>query len=149
MTDTPTRYDQEMQLFDDPERLDRIERRESAMKELRAALAQRKKASPLHRTPDHVTSIAGAKAVTKRTPSQKVRLLRAYSYAGDAGFTDEQAAHKAGLLGSCYWRRCTDLRSLGFIEQPAGEPVRKGSSGVSRMISCITLKGYRYLRSLS
>lgn len=148
MTDVPTRYDGEMQLFEDPERQERIERRESAMKELRLALARRKKEEPRHRTPDRLTSIKGAKAVERRAPSQQIRLLRAYSYAGNDGFTDEQAAHKAGLLGSCYWRRCTSLRSLGYIRQPEGLPVRKGSSGVSRIICEITELGYAYLGSL-
>lgn len=100
---------------------------------------------PLHRTPNHLTSVAGAKDVKKRAPTQQMRLLRAYAYAGDRGFTDEQAAHYAGLLGSVFWKRAGELRALGYIEQPEGCPVRKGTSGVSRIICCITVKGRRHL----
>lgn len=140
-------YDVAMEIFDDPERRARITRREDAMRELRTALARRKEA-PRQRIPDHPTSVAGAVAVKERAPSQKIQLLRAYDYAGERGFTDEQAAYYAGLLKSCYWRRCTDLRSLGYIEQPEGSPVRKGTSGVSRIICTITTEGVAYLASL-
>jgi hypothetical protein len=87
--------------------------------------------------------------VAKRAPTQKVMLLRAYSDAGNRGFTDEQAAYRSGLLGSCFWKRCGELRDLGYIKQPEGEPVRKGTSGVSRIISVITQDGVDYLRSIS
>lgn len=80
-----------------------------------------------------------------KTPTQKIRLLQAFNYAGARGFTDEQAAHYAGLLGTCYWRRCTDLRAEGLIAQPEGRPVRKGTSNVARIISEITQDGVEHL----
>lgn len=102
---------------------------------------------PNVRTPDYATSIEGSKSVAKRAPSQRLRLLQAFEFAGERGFTDEQAAHYAGLLGSCYWRRCTDLRAEGYVAQPDGEPVRKGTAGVSRIICVITQDGADHLHS--
>lgn len=78
---------------------------------------------------------------------QRDQLLLSYHWCGDFGFTDEQAAHRAGLLSSTYWKRCSELRELGYIEQPKGEPVRKGTRGVSRLISQITKSGREYLAS--
>lgn len=79
---------------------------------------------------------------------QRDQLLLAYHWCGDLGFTDEQAAHRAGLLSSCYWKRCSELRELGYIKQPKGGPVRKGTSGVARVISEITPQGVDHLREL-
>lgn len=103
---------------------------------------------PRHRTPDHATSVEGAASVAKRAPTQKLRLLAAYDFAGERGFTDEQAAHYAGLLGSCFWKRAGELRADGHIAQPEGEPVRKGTSNVSRIICCITQDGVDHLHSV-
>lgn len=102
---------------------------------------------PRVRTPDYATSIEGATAVAKRAPSQKLRMLAAYDFAGERGFTDEQAAHYAGLLGSCFWKRAGELRGMGYIAQPDGEPVRKGTAGVSRIICVITQDGADHLHS--
>lgn len=104
--------------------------------------------APRVRTPDYGTSIEGAKAVAKRAPTQKLRLLAAYDYAGERGFTDEQAAHYAGLLGTCHWKRSSELRFDGYIAQPDGQPVRKGTSGVSRIICVITQEGADLLHSM-
>lgn len=143
-----TGYDPMMLFDDDPEKRARIARREAAMAELRATLAARRKEGPRHRTPDHLTSVEGAKDVEQRAPNQKIQLLRSYAYAGHRGFTDEQAAQHAGLTGTCFWKRCGELRARGWIEQPEGEPTRKGSAGVGRIICTITVEGQAYLRSL-
>ena len=103
---------------------------------------------PNVRTPDYATSIEGSVAVAKRAPTQKMKLLRAYAYAGERGFTDEQAAHYAGLLGSCFWKRAGELRADGYIAQPEGDPVRRGTAGVSRIICVITQDGLDRLHSL-
>lgn len=84
----------------------------------------------------------------KRKLPQRDHLLLAYHWCGDLGFTDEQAAHRAGLLSGCWWKRCGELRDLGLIKQLKGEPVRKGTSGVGRIICEITPEGRARLAEL-
>jgi hypothetical protein len=89
-----------------------------------------------HTDPD--TSRAGAASVAPRAgSSQKARLLIAYATRGD--LTADDAAHHADLLGSCYWKRCGDLRAAGLIE-PAGY-TRPGRSGDAQMVCRITTLG--------
>ena len=52
-------------------------------------------------------------------------LSRAYREAGERGLTDEEAATATGLASA--WKRCSDLRRLGFIVATGG--TRRGSSG--------------------
>lgn len=82
----------------------------------------------------------------KRKIPQRDQLLLSYHWCGDLGFTDEQAAHRAGLLGTTFWKRCGECRQLGYIAPLKGNPVRKGTSGVSRMICQITQDGLDYLK---
>lgn len=115
-----------------------------------------------HRTGDHATSVAGAHAVAFRAGSQSHRLLAGYEAAGntkhiggdDYGFTDEEAAEWAGLLRSCYWKRCGELRQDGLIEvipqpSPDGVLTRIGSAGSPRIVCRITDEGRARLARLS
>ena len=84
------------------------------------------------RTPDYSTSEEGARSVAKRAGNQQDKLLKVYALEPFNGWTDEQAARLAGLLDSCYWKRCGELRKKKLIV-PTGE-VRVGAAGVSRMV---------------
>jgi hypothetical protein len=94
------------------------------------------------RNPDHSTSVEGAASVKYRAGSQKDRLLAVYRAQWPFGFTDEEAAEQAGLLNSCYWKRCNELRQDGMIIPAVvatGEPyTRKGKAGVSRIVCTST-----------
>jgi hypothetical protein len=71
--------------------------------------------APLHREPDRPTSVQGARDVKHRRTSQAMRLLAEYKK-GD--LTDEEAAVRSGIAAlpkACYWKRCSDLRSAGYI----------------------------------
>jgi hypothetical protein len=83
------------------------------------------------RTGDYSTSVEGAASVAYRAGSQKDRLLKVYA-AHPGGLTDEEAAYICGLLDSCYWKRCNELRQDGKIV--VTERTRKGRAGVSRVI---------------
>lgn len=66
------------------------------------------------RNTDPETSKVAAKSVSMRSDSQRARLLRTYSAEPQI---DEQAAQAAGVnMRSCWWKRCSELRELGFIE---------------------------------
>lgn len=65
------------------------------------------------RATDPETSKAAAASI--RTGSHKQLLLEAYRAAGYKGLTDEEAAERAGLTRTGYWKRCSDLRRDGFI----------------------------------
>lgn len=103
------------------------------------------------RRDDHTTSEQGARAVGRRAPNQKVRLLVEYRSAGEAGATDEEAAEAAGLTqhrSTCWWKRCSELRELGLIEQLPIPTTRKGSAGVDRIVCAISPGGLAYLKAL-
>lgn len=80
------------------------------------------------------TSALGALDVSNRAPNQRMALLEAF-LANPAGLTDEEAAAHAGLLGACYWKRCGELRRLGYITYT--DLRRRGAAGVSRRVSII------------
>jgi hypothetical protein len=101
----------------------------------------------LARSSDPQTSKEAAAAAERRAPSQRDRLLSAYMTAGDRGLTDEEAGVSAGLAGSGYWKRCSDLRSLGLIV-PLGS-LRRVSSGLMAQVCVITLDGWRRMDQLS
>jgi len=101
----------------------------------------------LARVSDPETSQKAAVAAERRAPSQRDRLLSAYMTAGDRGLTDEEAGAAAGLSGSGYWKRCSDLRNLGLIA-PLG-PVRQVSSGLMAQVCVITPEGWRRMDELS
>ena len=64
------------------------------------------------------------------------RLLSQYRRAGARGLTDAEAAERAGLLASGYWKRCSDLRTAGSIA-PTGE-TRLGANGRHLMVCRIS-----------
>ena len=99
--------------------------------------------APLHREPDRPTSVQGARDVKHRRTSQAMRLLAEYKK-GD--LTDEEAAVRSGIAAlpkACYWKRCSDLRSAGYIV-PTGA-TRIGSAGSAQMICAITPEGLKAL----
>jgi hypothetical protein len=79
-------------------------------------------ASNARRT-DPSTSHAAARSLDAR--GQLGILSRAYAAAGVRGLTDEEAAIATGIESA--WKRCSDLRRLGFIVATGG--TRRGSSG--------------------
>ena len=103
------------------------------------------------RRDDHATSGAGAQAVARRAPNQRLALLAQYPAAGETGLTDEEACKAAGLsLRSNYWKRCGELRADRCIEQQVvggREVTRKGDAGVDQMVCTITGVGYAVLRT--
>lgn len=91
------------------------------------------------RARDPHTSTEGAKAVKMRAGSQRVAVLSVYA---NGNATDEEAGIRSGLaaLPKCgYWKRCSELRSAGFI-RPTGE-VRSSTSGASQQVCEITEEG--------
>ena len=89
------------------------------------------------RKDDWDTSKAGAESVKYRAGSQKARLMDVYREAYPSGLTDEEAAEKADLLNSCYWKRCGELREEGCIAvltNNGEQVVRTGSAGVPRIV---------------
>lgn len=91
------------------------------------------------RRSDPATSRQAAKSVAFRAGSQKYRLLQAYI--GLTGLTDEEAGAAAGLNrpGTCYWKRCSELRDAGFIE-PLGF-TRTASTGEQQQVCGVTMIG--------
>lgn len=67
----------------------------------------------LARTSDPATSHQAAASVRLRTGSQKWRLLEAFFAGGPA--IAEQAARRANLLRSGYWKRVSELLADGLI----------------------------------
>jgi hypothetical protein len=87
------------------------------------------------RTNDHQSSSEGARAVSAKAPSLRMRLFSEFAAARD-GLTDEEAAERAGVLDTCYWKRCNELRQDGWIR--ATNRTRKGRKNVSRIVSVVT-----------
>jgi len=105
---------------------------------------------PLFRAQDTPTSRAGAQHVRLRLHSQQALLLAVYALP-DAidGITDEEAGQRSGLAAQprcCYWKRCSELRAMGFIV-PTGD-FAKSTAGELQRICKITAKGDAYIRSL-
>jgi hypothetical protein len=101
---------------------------------------------PLFRDADPDTSRQGAADVRPRQGSQAMQLLTEYAHAR-IGLTDEEAGQRSGLAqrGAGYWKRCSDLRRLGFIED--SHTTRPGSSGSEMMVCIITVKGLEAYRA--
>lgn len=100
---------------------------------------------PLFRIDDPDTSAAGAKDVKPRQGSQVWQLLEQYGN-HRLGLTDEEAGVFSGLAQrrACYWKRCSDLRNLGLIEDCKVR--RAGTSGSMMMVCVITIKGLELLK---
>lgn len=80
------------------------------------------------RNTDPTTSKASARSLETREHLK--RLSATYQKAGHYGLTDEQACELAGIAHG--WKRCSDLRRLGFIVA-TGE-TRTGKSGRAQMV---------------
>lgn len=110
---------------------------------------------PLFRVDDPQTSKDAGAQVAPRRGSQAFRLLETFASHKINGLTDEQAAARTALKTGqtmldarvCWWKRCSDLRALGFIE-PTGER-RTGSLGSDQMVSRITADGLDALKGES
>jgi hypothetical protein len=101
---------------------------------------------PLFRSTDPATSRQGAKDVLPRRDSQQGQLLRVYGENRIYGLTDEQAGNLSGLAQKpkcCYWKRCSELRQKGLIEDTGQEAL--SSAGSSMMVCRLTEKGARLL----
>jgi len=99
----------------------------------------------LARRSDPDTSHRAAENAALRSGSHKALLLVAYGYAQN-GYTDEEAASVAGLSHIGFWKRCSELRNLGFIIPNGLE--RRASSGLMAQVCEITLEGKRVRASL-
>lgn len=100
---------------------------------------------PLFRVSDPDTSAQGAKDVKPRQGSQMWLLLEQYGK-HRFGLTDEEAGVFSGLAdkGAGYWKRCADLRRLGFIVDCNVR--REGKSGSKMMVCVLTAEGLNLLK---
>ena len=90
---------------------------------------------PLFRATDPITS----RNAVPRRGSQAMTILALYDNIG--GLTDEQAVEISGLVGG--WKRCSDLRRLGFITDTGDR--RKTLGGCQAMVCAITPAGIEAL----
>ena len=90
---------------------------------------------PLFRATDPDTS----RNAVPRRGSQAMTILALYDNIG--GLTDEQAVEISGLVGG--WKRCSDLRRLGFITDTGDR--RKTLGGCQAMVCRITPAGIEAL----
>jgi len=101
---------------------------------------------PLFRSTDPATSRKAAEQVAPRRGSQMARLLTQYGSAV-LGLTDDQAgqrvAENSGVIPG-YWKRCADLRRLGYIIDTG--TTRVTNSGSMGMVCAITAKGQEALK---
>ena len=98
--------------------------------------------APLHREPDQPTSVQGAKDVKHRRTSQAMLLLIEYR---NHDLTNKKTKTQSNLIkrSRCYWKRCSDLRSAGYIVNTG--KTRIGSAGSAQMICAITPEGLKAL----
>lgn len=96
---------------------------------------------PLFRVSDPDTSAKAAEDVRLRQSSQMYKLLEQYVLHRQ-GLTDEEAGVFSGLAqrGAGYWKRCSDLRRLGLIED--SKVRREGVSGSAMMVCVFTPAGF-------
>jgi hypothetical protein len=98
---------------------------------------------PLFRATDPETS---RQVSPIRVGSHRALLLEQYATA-TLGLTDEEAGARAALAGheiKGYWKRCSDLRTLGLI-QDLGHS-RRLSSGSQGIVCAITQTGLDMVR---
>ncbi len=89
---------------------------------------------PLFRATDPDTS----RNAVPRRGSQAMTILRLFEY---SDLTDEQAVELTGLVGG--WKRCSDLRRLGFIKDTGDRQITQG--GCQAMVCAITPAGIEAL----
>ena len=111
------------------------------------------------RNTDPETSQVNRDAFVKKA-SQRDLILRTYARQfetafgnNDRGLTDEEAGMKTPWLTStmfehrvCYWKRCSELRKLGFIA-PIGE-TRQSRAGQQQQVCKLTSDGYTYVHAV-
>ncbi len=97
---------------------------------------------PLFRNTDPTGSVNGAQHIKLKRTSQAMRLLAIYAENPIMGLTDEEASSQAGIVHG--WKRCSDLRRLGLIENAA--TMRQTSSGVLAMVCRITQTGLEVVK---
>lgn len=109
------------------------------------------------RRADTPTSKAAADGVTERegdslqvnAGTHRHRLLEVYSAGFPLGFTDHEAATRAGLdrPGVCWWKRCSELRQGGWIaDTSTSRP--DPTSGAQQMVCEVTESGRSRAREL-
>lgn len=119
---------------------------------------------PASRTSDPATAReSGERTRSTPTPVNHLgRLLRGFlSYERtnprpgggiDATLTSEELAHRVGLMGSEYAKRCSDLLALGYIrvakDTNGHDRTRAGDSGRQRLVFELTDDGRRMAASL-
>ena len=98
---------------------------------------------PLFRSSDPETS---RQINPIRVGTHRAILLEQYFHA-TLGLTDEEAGARAALAGheiKGYWKRCSDLRTIGLIQDLG---IRRAvSSGSQAIVSAITQKGMDMVR---
>lgn len=98
-----------------------------------------------HRVPDHHTSIAAGLKELGRKGTQRERLAICFYRAGQNGLTDEEAASAAKIAPqSSPWKRCTELRQMGFLVY--ADKDRKTTTGTDAKVWRMTGAGMRALR---
>jgi hypothetical protein len=92
-----------------------------------------------HKNP--VTSRQGDKDNRLRRSSQQFRCLQIYGRYPNIGCTNEEVGFLSGLdeSNACYWKRCSELRALGFIEDTGKYELAR--SGSRQMVCRITELG--------
>jgi len=102
------------------------------------------------RNTDPATSQANRDAFVKKASQRDLILM---TYGRHDGLTDEECGMNTPWKEStmyvervCYWKRCSELRKLGFIE-PVGW-TRESYAGQQQQVCVITDKGRAHLRSL-
>lgn len=103
------------------------------------------------RSSDPATSQVNRDAFLKKA-SQRDLILATYFRVG-SGLTDEECGLSTQWKDSnmfdhrvCYWKRCSELRKLGFIT-PTGE-TRISSAGQPQQVCEITRVGREYVSNL-
>lgn len=106
---------------------------------------------------DPATSQTNKDAYTKKISQRDLILLTYHDYNElnvipyMYGMTDEEVGKHTKLNGVsmyeqrvCYWKRCSELRKLGFIE--ATEQTRESSAGQQQQVCRITQEGVDHVR---
>jgi hypothetical protein len=101
---------------------------------------------PLFRSSDPETS---RQVSPMRVGSHRAILIAIYADS-NLGLTDEEAASRASAQGheiKGYWKRCSDLRTLGLIQDTGTR--RAVSSGSQAIVCSITQDGLNAAKGLS
>lgn len=93
------------------------------------------------RKTDPETSRKGERDVAMRANTQKHKLLKAY--VGRRLIADEAEAI-AQTGGRCPWKRCSELREMGYLELTGVERISE-QSGSKQVESKLTAAGAKYL----